>query len=117
MSVRVEPLTGEVYPPHKSPRQVRWLESEPDSPHIKLARIIATSQSADEHALREKILARAATLGADAVVMGKSDVLESVGTGTAPQSTMGPAGGSFGGGGLSIMTVGVSRKVQWMRRD
>ena len=32
----------------------------------------------------------------------KSDVLESVGTGTPPQSTMGPAGGSSGGGGLSI---------------
>jgi len=62
-----------------------------------VARIIATSQSADEGELREKILARAATLGADAVVMGKSDVLESVGSGTPPQSTMGPAGGSVGG--------------------
>ena len=97
VSVRVEPLTGEVYPPTKSAAQVRWLKSEPDAPHVKLARIIATSQSADEDKLREKILARAATLGADAVVMGKSDVLESVGTGTAPQSTMGPAGGSSGG--------------------
>ena len=97
VSIRVEPLTGEVYSPHTNPTQVQWLESEPDSPHVKLARIIATSQSADEDELREKILARAATLGADAVVMGKSDVLESVGTGTAPQSTMGPAGGSLGG--------------------
>ena len=97
VSVRVEPLTGEVYPPNRGPKQVQWLESEPDSPHVKLARIIATSQSADEDELREKILARAATLGADAVVIGKSDVLESVGTGTVPQSTTGPAGGSFGG--------------------
>ncbi|HJT20785.1 MAG TPA: hypothetical protein VJ746_09955 [Nitrospira sp.] len=97
VSVRVEPLTGEVYPPNGSAKHVRWLESEPDSPHVKLARIIATSQSADEDELREKILARAATLGADAVVIGKSDVLESVGTGTVPQSTMGPAGGNSGG--------------------
>lgn len=96
VSVRVEPLTGEVFPPNSS-KHVQWLESEPDSPHVKLARIIATSQSADEDEMREKILAHAATLGADAVVMGKSDVLESVGTGAAPQSTMGPAGGSFGG--------------------
>jgi len=97
VSVQVEPLTGVVYAPNKSPKTVQWLESEPDAPHVKLARIIATSQSADEDELREKILARAAALGADAVVMGKSDVLESVGTGAVPQSTMGPAGGSAGG--------------------
>src|SRR5262249_41708317 len=97
VSVTVEPLTGEVYAPNRSPKTVQWLESEPDAPHVNLARIIATSQTADEDELREKILARAATLGADAVVMGKSDVLESVGTGAAPQSTMGPAGGSAGG--------------------
>lgn len=97
VSVRVEPLTHEVYPPKKSSQSLQWLESEPDVPHVKLARIIATSQSADEDALREKILARAATLGADAVIMGKSDVLETVGSGSAPQSTMGPAGGSSGG--------------------
>lgn len=97
VSIRVEPLTGEVYPPRTNPQHVQWLESEPDFPHVKLARIIATSQSADEDKMREKMLARAAALGADAVVKGKSDVLESVGTGTAPQSTLGPAGGSSGG--------------------
>ena len=97
VSIQVEPLTGEVYPPNNSSTHVQWLESEPESPHVRLARIIATSQSADEDKLREKILARAATLGADAVVMGKSDVLESVGAGTIPQSTMGPAGASSGG--------------------
>ncbi|BFU94772.1 MAG: conserved exported protein of unknown function [Nitrospira sp.] len=97
VSVRVEPLTHEVYPPKKNHEPLQWLESEPETPHVKLARIIATSQSADEDEMREKILARAATLGADAVIMGKSDVLESVGTGSAPQSTMGPAGGSSGG--------------------
>ena len=97
VSIRVEPLTGEVYPANTSAHHVKWLKTVPDAPHVKLARIIATSQSADEDELREKILARAAALGADAVVMGKSDVLESVGTGTAPQSTMGPAGGSVGG--------------------
>jgi hypothetical protein len=97
VSVRVEPLTHEVYPPQASSESVQWLETEPDSPHIKLARIIATSQTADEERMREKILARASAMGADAVVMGKFDVLESMGTGTAPQSTMGPSAGSSGG--------------------
>src|SRR5262245_40330310 len=45
VSIRVEPLTGEVYPPNGNPTHVQWLELEPDSPHVKLARIIATSQS------------------------------------------------------------------------
>jgi len=76
---------------------VQWLETEPASPYIRLARIIATSQSVDEEGLRGKILARAAILGADAIVLGKSDVLESMGTGTAYQSTMGPSASSSGG--------------------
>jgi len=96
VSVRVEPLTHETYPPQTSDEPVQWLETEPASPHIKLARIIATSQSVDEDGLRDKILTRAATLGADAVVLGKSDVFESIGTGTPYQSTMGP-GASSGG--------------------
>jgi len=95
VSVRVEPLTHETYPP-QSREPVQWLETEPGIPHIKLARIIATSQSVDEDWLRDKILARAATLGADAVVLGKSDVLESRGSDTPYQSTMGPAAGTGG---------------------
>lgn len=97
VSVRVEPLTHETYPPKKNSESLQWLESEPETPHLKLARIIATSQTADEDQLRKRILARAARLGADAVIMGKSDVLENVGAGSAPQSTMGPAEGSSGG--------------------
>jgi hypothetical protein len=96
VSVRVEPLTHETYPPQTSHEPVQWLETEPGSPHIKLARIIATSQSVDEDGLRDKILARAATLGADAVVLGKSDVLESMGAETPYQSTMGPAASNGG---------------------
>jgi len=93
VSVRVEPLTHESYPPSHEP--VQWLETEPGSPHIELARIIATSQSADEDRLRDKILARASMMGADAVVLGKSDVLESMGSGPAYESTLGPAADSF----------------------
>lgn len=96
VSVRVEPLTHETYPPQTSDEPVQWLETEPGTPYVELARIIATSQSVDEDGLREKILARAATLGADAVVLGKYNVLESMGAETPYQSTMGPAASSGG---------------------
>ena len=95
VSVQVEPLTHESYPPRVSGEPVQWLETEPGAPHIELARIIATSQSADEDRLRDKILARAGTIGADAVVLGKSDVLESMGPSPLYESTLGPAADSF----------------------
>ena len=96
VSVRVEPLTQESYPPRATHPPVQWLESEPSAPHIKLARIIATSQTADEDQMRDKILARAESMGADAVVLGRSDVLESM-RGPSPlyESTLGPAADSF----------------------
>ena len=101
VSVRVEPLTHESYAPRVGGEPVQWLETEPDSPYVELARIIATSQSADEDRLRDKILTRASMMGADAVVLGKSDVLESMGPGLPFESTMGSGQGNFGlyGGG------------------
>lgn len=96
VSVRVESLTHETYPPQTSHEPVQWLETEPGTPYVELARIIAMSQSVDEDGLRDKILTRAATLGADAVVLGKSDVLESMGAETPYQSTMGPAASDGG---------------------
>ncbi|MGH7183203.1 MAG: hypothetical protein ACREJN_14670 [Nitrospiraceae bacterium] len=101
VSVRVEPLTGASYPPRVTGEPVLWLETEPGSLYIELARIIATSQYADEDRLRDKILARAKMMGADAVVLGKSDELESMGSSIRYQSTMGPGSGNFGlyGGG------------------
>ena len=88
VTLQIEPLTHETYPPHVGD-PVQLLETEPLSPHIKLARIIATSQSADEDRMKGKILARARTLGADAVVMGKFDILESMGEGPLYESTLG----------------------------
>lgn len=95
VSLRVEPLTHESYPPRKSIERLQVLKNEPASPHIKLARIIATSQSADEDQMQEKIVARAKTLGADAVVMGKFDILESMGVGPLYESTLGPTADGF----------------------
>ena len=96
VSIRVEPLTQESYPPRERSARVQVLQTEPSTAHIKLARIIATSDSADEDQMREKILARAKTLGADAVVMGKFDILESMGAGPLYESTLGPTADSFG---------------------
>ena len=96
MSLRVEPLTLESFPPRKSIEPIQALEIEPSASHIKLARIIATSESADEDQMREKILARAKALGADAVVMGKFDILESMRAGPLYESTLGPTADSFG---------------------
>lgn len=96
VSVRVEPLTHKSYAPRTGGNPVQWLDTEPNSPFIKLARIVATSDSADEDQLRKKILARADTLGADAVVMGKFDILESMGPSPLYESTLGPTAGSYG---------------------
>ncbi|TAJ35006.1 MAG: hypothetical protein EPO64_00295 [Nitrospirae bacterium] len=62
---------------------------------MNLARIIAISESASEERLRAKIVASAQKIGADAVVLGKADVLHSMGPSPAYQSTLGPASGSF----------------------
>lgn len=81
VSLQVESLVGEPYRARPDGTVVQALEAEPAQPHVKLARLIATSQSADEDDLRNKIMARARQLGADAVVLGKADVLEGMGTG------------------------------------
>lgn len=95
VSVRVEPLTHAAYAPRTNGNPVQWPDTEPNVPFIKLARIVATSDSADEEQLREKILARAGTLGADAVVMGKFDILESMGPSLLYQSILGPTADSY----------------------
>lgn len=100
------------------------LEIEPARPHIKLARLIATSESADEDALRDKILASAGRLGADAVVMGKADVIEDMGLGQTYQSTNSPEVQSslFGGLGSGMpfffdpwtYTQGTTDRTDWI---
>lgn len=103
VSVQVEPLVLEPYPPRaEAPVE---LEAEPSRAHVKLARLIATSSSADDDALRSKIRSYAGQMGADAVVLGQADVIESNGLGMTYQSTnapgMGP-GSVFGGMGSGM---------------
>ncbi len=78
--VRVKPFSTGNYPPPKPQGAVidEW-PSEPSRPHVKLAKLIATSQSDDEDILRAKIVEKARSIGADGVVMGKFDMLEHMG--------------------------------------
>lgn len=92
VSVRVEPLTQQHYPPRTGNQPVQTLSADPSRASVKLARIVATSQTADEDALRQRILTRARQLGADAVVLGKIDVLESFGSSPLYESTLSPIG-------------------------
>ena len=96
VSVQVEPLTRESYPPRTgSVSSVIVLSKEPAQFYVKLARIIATSQSADKDRLQDRILDRAKGLGADAVILGKVDVLESLGPSPLYESTLSPAGAGY----------------------
>lgn len=74
--VRVEPLSSHRYPEYPSGFKVQALDTEPARPHLRLARVIVTSEYGDEDDLDNKILDSARKLGADAVVMGRMDVLE-----------------------------------------
>jgi hypothetical protein len=100
VSIQVEPLSDQLYPAPSQRQSMAVLDAEPARPHVKLARIIATSQHATEDRLKDKILARAKALGADAVVLGQVDMIESMGAGAALQNTMSTTGvsGSFFGG-------------------
>jgi hypothetical protein len=63
---------------------------------MKLAHIVVTGQTVDENALCERILTCARQLGADAVILGKVDVLESIGPSPRYESTLSPAGTGYG---------------------
>lgn len=101
VSVQVEPLVLDAYPPRADGRPPASLDAEPVQPHLKLARVIALSEYTDEDGLRDTILSRAKILGADAVVFGRADVLESTGLGQTYQSTnaRGVSSSLFGGMG------------------
>jgi len=103
VTVQVEPYVLEPFPPRPGQTPVA-LDGEPARPHVKIARLIATSSSADDDRMQGKILSTAGRMGADAVVMGKSDVIESTGLGQSYQSTNAAGTGSslFGGMGSGV---------------
>lgn len=91
VSVRVDPLTGDTFEPRSGDDALMTLKREPNHGHVQIARIIATSEYVSEDTLRDRILARAKELGADAVVLEEADVRRTSDRGPTFQSTMSSA--------------------------
>ena len=68
VSTRVEYFVDPPYPARELETPISWLSSEPREPHIELARITVGSANVSEDILRQRVLDRARSLGADAVV-------------------------------------------------
>ncbi|MDE3118547.1 MAG: hypothetical protein KGL03_05965 [Nitrospirota bacterium] len=92
VSIQMALLTKQTYPPTPASEPIEVLETDPNRAYIRLAQITATSESAEEETLRDRILARARQLGADAVVLGKADYTRSLGPSPLFESTLSPAG-------------------------
>lgn len=96
-STRVEYFVDPPYPAQAASHQVEWLSAEPSRPHIDLARITMGSANLSEESLRLKIVDRARTLGADAVVTeGNASVASLPNPPYYERSLLGPMGGAFG---------------------
>ncbi len=96
-STRVEYFADRPYPSREKGVPVEWLLVEPTQPHIELARIIASSAIVGEDTLRQRIIDRARTLGADAVVEEGTVVEASTTPSPYYEPTLlGPMGAAFG---------------------
>ena len=71
-TVDVAPLTDQTFPSKASSRQVEVLNQEPSCPHILLADLAIQGDANEFQHLQTKVLDKAASLGADAVVFAKS---------------------------------------------
>jgi hypothetical protein len=87
--IRVKPLGAELYAPKPNNTVIDELNAEPERPYTKIAKLIATTQTDDEQTVRQKMLDKGGTLGADAVVITKVDVLRHMGS-PRYQSTLDP---------------------------
>ena len=77
-STRVEYFVDPPYPAHDPKSHVEWLSTVPSQAHIELARITVGSANLGEDTLRQKIIDRARSLGADAVVAERSAIVNSL---------------------------------------
>ena len=88
-TIRVKPLTSHQYTAKPKDAVIDELAAEPTRPFTKIAKLIATTQTDDEETVREKMLEKAGTLGADAIYITKVDVLKHMGH-PRYQSTLNP---------------------------
>jgi hypothetical protein len=66
-------LTSRTFPPKPSPAELTVLDREPLCPHIRLAELTVDDSPAGFEAMQNKILEKAAALGADAVVFARPE--------------------------------------------
>lgn len=90
VKIRVTPLVAEEYSAKPQGAVVDELNTAPTRSYVKIAKLVATSQTADEETVRGKVVKRAGSLGADAVIINKVDVLKHMGH-PRYQSTMDPS--------------------------
>ena len=80
VKVQVQPLSPEVFPQTDNSMVLDEWKTAPKRPYLPLAKLIATRAGDDEEdAVKKALLARARQLGADGVIIEKSDVLEEMG--------------------------------------
>jgi hypothetical protein len=70
-SVDVVRLTNATFSPNASVEDVEVLEQEPTRPHVRLAKLHIDDASLSFARMQERLLTKAASLGADAVVFAK----------------------------------------------
>ncbi|WP_455389470.1 hypothetical protein [Petrachloros mirabilis] len=97
VGTRVEYFSETPYPARSNAAQVEWLAAEPTRPHVEVARITVRSSNYSLETLRETMLDRARTLGADAIVPEVPMVVMSrTASPYYEPGILGPAGAAFG---------------------
>ncbi len=96
VGTRIEYFTDTTFPPRDGVVQVEWMTDEPARPHVEVARITVRSSNYSQETLRQTILDRARSLGADAIVSDVPFVVMSqTGSPYFEAGALGPAGVSF----------------------
>ncbi len=71
--VDVVRLTSATFPSKSSSEEVEVLEQEPTRPHVRIAQLHIDDSSSSFKRMQSRVLAKAASLGADAVVFAKPE--------------------------------------------
>ena len=80
VNVQVKRLSPEVFPPTVNSTVLDEWRIPPQRPYLPMAKLIATRSGDDEETVvKEALFARARQLGADGVIIQKSDVIEEMG--------------------------------------
>ena len=80
VTMKVTRLSPDMFPPRPPQAVLDEWQIPPNQPYVEIAKLIATSTGPDEaDRVREKVVERARQLGADGIIINKTDVLEDIG--------------------------------------